>query len=182
MENKIAYIHKKSRRAKRVRLAVYCDGRVVVTSPFGVKPSIVEKFLNDKKNWIWRKIHFFKSLAGSKIIRTFSPKDYLENKDKAYELLHNRVKFYNEIYGFPFNKIFIRNQKTRWGSCSHKRNLNFNYKIIFLPERYQNYIIVHELCHLKEMNHSKRFWTLVEKSLPNYLDLKKELHHHNLFY
>ena len=164
-----------------MRLAVYCDGSVVITSPFGIQQPVIEKFLNDKRQWVWDKIQFFKSVD-SKAIRTFSHKDYLENKDKALALVGERVRFYNKKYGFSFNKIFIKNQKTRWGSCSCKQNLNLNYKIIFLPKKHQDYIIVHEMCHLKEFNHSKKFWALVEKILPNYLDIKKELRHHELFY
>src|SRR3989338_6018219 len=181
MENKFLYTLKKSKRAKRMRLAVYCDGSIVITSPFGIERSIIEKFLADKKQWVWNKIQFFKSVD-SKAIHTFSRKDYLENKDKAFELVNERVKFYNKIYGFSFNKINIRNQKTRWGSCSRKQNLNLNYKIVFLPQKHREYIIVHEMCHLKEFNHSRKFWSLVEKAIPNYWEIKKELRTHELFY
>lgn len=181
MEKKISYKLKRSQRAKRMRLAVYCDGSIVVTSPFGVEQSIIEKFLVDKRQWIMDKIQFFKSV-NSKSIRTFSQKDYLENKDKALALACERVGFYNKVYGFSFNKIFIKNQKTRWGSCSRKQNLNLNYKIVFLPPKHQDYIIAHEICHLKEFNHSRKFWALVEKTIPNYLDIKKELRNYELFY
>ena len=181
MEKKISYKLKRSKRAKRMRLAVYCDGGVVVTSPFGIEQSIIEKFISEKKQWVLEKMSFFKSVD-SKVIRTFSHKDYIENKDKALALVNERVRFYNKEYGFSFNKIFIKNQKTRWGSCSCKQNLNLNYKIVFLPQKHQDYIIVHEMCHLKEFNHSRKFWVLVEKALPNYLDIKKELRNHELFY
>ena len=181
MENKFSYKLKRSKRAKRMRLAVYCDGAVVVTSPLRIEQSIIEKFIFDKKQWVLDKIQFFKNIEG-KTVRVFSHKDYLENKDKAFVLVSKRVGFYNKIYGFSFNKIFIKNQKTRWGSCSRKQNLNFNYKIVFLPQEHQNYIIVHEICHLKEFNHSRKFWALVEKTFPNYLDIKKELRNHELFY
>jgi len=181
MEAKISYKLKRSRRAKRMRLAVYCDGAVVVTSPFGIEQSIIEKFIANKKQWVLEKITFFNSID-SKSIRTFSHKDFLENKDAALTLVQERVKFYNKMFGFSFNKIFIKNQKTRWGSCSCKQNLNLNYKIVFLPQKHQDYIIVHEMCHLKEFNHSRKFWALVEKALPNYLDIKKELRNHELFY
>ena len=164
-----------------MRLAVYCDGSIIVTSPFGIQQSIVEKFISDKKQWVWDKIQFFKSV-NSKAIRTFSHKDYVENKDTAFALVNDRVIFYNKIYSFSFNKIFIKNQKTRWGSCSCKKNINLNYKIVFLAQKHQDYIIVHELCHLKEFNHSRKFWALVEKALPNYLEIKKELRNHELFY
>ena len=164
-----------------MRLAVYLDGSVVITSPLGVGQSIIEKFIADKKQWVLDKIRFFKSVD-SKAIRTFSHKDYLENKDKALDLVRERVGFYNKMYGFPFNKIFIKNQKTRWGSCSNRQNLNLNYKIVFLPQKHQDYIIVHEMCHLKEFNHSRRFWALIERALPHYLEIKKELRNHELFY
>ncbi len=181
MEKKIPYKLKRSKRAKRMRLAVYCDGSVVVTTPLGVEQSLVEKFIADKKQWVLDKIHFFKSVD-SNAIRTYSRKDYLQNMDKVLILVRERVNFYNKIYGFFFNKIFIKNQKTRWGSCSCKQNLNLNYKIIFLSQKHQDYIIVHEMCHLKEFNHSRKFWALVEKALPDYLDIKKELRNHELFY
>ena len=181
MEKVISFKLRRSKRAKRMRLAVYCDGSVVITSPFGIQPSIIEKFLADKKQWIWRKLQFFKSVD-SKAIRTFSRKDYVENKNNAFVLVNERVKFYNQLYGFSFNKIFIRNQKTRWGSCSRKHNLNLNYKIVFLPPKHRDYIIVHEMCHLKEFNHSKKFWALVERTFPNYLEIRKELRNQELLY
>jgi len=111
-----------------MRLAVYCDGSVVITIPLGVQKSLIEKFIFDKKQWVWDKIRFFKSVD-SKAIRTFSHNEYLENKDKAFALVNERVRFYNKVYGFSFNKIFVKNQKTRWGSCSCKHNLNFNQTI-----------------------------------------------------
>ena len=164
-----------------MRLAVYCDGTIVITSPFGVQQSLIEKFFGDKLQWVRDKIQFFKSVD-SKAIRTFSYEDYLENKDRAFNLVQDRVKYFNKLYGFSFNQIFIKNQKTRWGSCSGKQNLNLNYKIIFLSPKHQDYIIVHELCHLKEFNHSKKFWALIAKALPDYCDIKKELRNHELFY
>jgi len=181
MENKFSYTLRKSKRAKRVRLAVYCDGSVVVTSPFGVQQSIVDKFISEKRQWVADKIKFFNSVE-SKAIRTFSREDYLRHKDDALVLVESRVEFYNKEYGFSFSRIYIKNQKTRWGSCSKKGNLNLNYKILFLPKDLQNYIIVHEMCHLKEFNHSQKFWAHVGKVLPNYLEIKKELRKHELFY
>lgn len=180
-EKKIKYEIKRSKRAKRMRLAVYCDGTVVLTSPWGIQQSIIEKFVAEKKRWLLKKILFFKSID-AKPIRVFSHKDYLENKDKAFALVNERVEHYNKIYGFSFNKIFIKNQKTRWGSCSRKRNININYKIIFLPKKHQDYIVAHEMCHLKEFNHSRKFWTLVEEVLPNYLEIKRGLRDHELLY
>lgn len=105
-------------------------------------------------------------------------KEFIENKEKARELINERLKFFNKFYDFNFKKISVKKQNSRWGSCSRKGNLNFNYKILFLPKNIADYIIVHELCHLKEFNHSPRFWALVAKTIPDYkkirLSLKKE--------
>lgn len=174
MNKKPKYIIKKSKRAKRMRLAVYCDGSVVVTTPFGINQTIIEKFIADKKQWLTDKINFFKSID-SKAIRSFSKEDYLKHEDEAFDLVNRRVKFFNKKHRFSFNNIFIKNQKTCWGSCTKNKNLNINYKIIFLSKKQQDYIIVHEMCHLKEFNHSRKFWSLVEKIMPNYLEIKNEL-------
>lgn len=102
-------------------------------------------------------------------------KKYKENKDKALSIVKDRIEYFNTIYNFKWNRIVIRNQKTRWGSCSRKGNLNFNYKIALLPPESADYIIVHELCHLGEFNHSQKFWDLVAKTIPDYLVIRKDL-------
>ena len=94
----------------------------------------------------------------------------------------DRVETFKSRLRFSYKAIKIKNQKTRWGSCSRNKNLNFNYKLIFLPKKQQDYIIIHELCHLKEFNHSRKFWSLVEKIMPDYLEIKNELRNHELFY
>ena len=101
--------------------------------------------------------------------------DYLNHKERVREFVFERIGYYNRIYNFKVNRISIRNQKTRWGSCSQKGNLNFNYRIMNLPNHLADYIIIHELCHLKELNHSPRFWNLVAQTIPNYLIIRKEL-------
>lgn len=173
-EQSINYNFKKSYKAKQLRISVYYDGRVVVTIPFWVGQTIVEKFINNKKQWILDKLKFFKANQNN-IIPVLNKKDYLQNKKKALLIVKDRIEFYNKIYNFSFNKIYIRNQKTRWGSCSSNKNISINYKVLFLSNELLDYIIVHELCHLKEMNHSKNFWKLVESVIPNYLELKKQL-------
>lgn len=100
---------------------------------------------------------------------------YLKNKDSAKNLLHTKITRFNEKYGLRLKRISVRNQKTRWGSCSSLGNLNFNYKIIYLPEKLADYVIVHELCHLKEFNHSQKFWRWVAEVIPDYKNLRKEL-------
>ena len=109
-----------------------------------------------------------------KIFRS-SKKHYRKHKEEARALINARVEYFSAVHGFKYNRISIRNQKTRWGSCSTKGNLNFNYKILFLAPEMRDYIIVHELCHLKEFNHSRNFWKLVEEICPDYFEIRKGL-------
>ncbi len=95
-------------------------------------------------------------------------KHYLEHKEKARELALARLADFNQHYQLEWKRVAIRNQRRCWGSCSSKKNLNFNYKILFLPPHLQDYIVVHELCHLKVMNHGQEFWKLVAEKIPNY--------------
>ena len=102
-------------------------------------------------------------------------KHYLENKEAARALILERLAYFNQHYTYEWNRVSIRNQKRCWGSCSSKKNLNFSYKLLLLPPHLCDYIIVHELCHLKEMNHGKAFWQLVAETLPDYKTRVKEL-------
>src|SRR5690606_28631236 len=97
------------------------------------------------------------------------------HRELARELVHRKVAEWNEKYGFIVEQIRIKSMTSCWGSCSSKGNLSFNYKLLFLPERMIDYVIVHELCHLKEFNHSKKFWKLVEQTIPDHKKIKKEL-------
>lgn len=172
---KVPYTLKVSARAKRLRLAIYCDGAFVVTAPRGMGESVVEKFILQKAQWIIGKLEYFKNFSSVVLVRKSSKKEYAEHKERALVLARARLEYFNTFYNFSFNKINIKNQKTRWGSCSMKGNLNFNYKIALLPSHLADYIIVHELCHLKEFNHSRKFWNLVAETMPNFLELRNEL-------
>lgn len=110
-----------------------------------------------------------------KKVRKVNQKDYLINKSPAYELAIKRLEYFNQFYGFTYRRVTIKNTVSRWGSCSKQGNLNFNYRIATLPSDISDYIIVHELCHLGEFNHSKNFWNLVEKTIPNYQELRNRL-------
>jgi predicted metal-dependent hydrolase len=95
-------------------------------------------------------------------------KHYAEHKEQARTLIVGRIEYYNQFYNFKYNRVAIRNQRRCWGSCSSLKNLNFNYKIVLLPDHLQDYIVVHELCHLAELNHGKHFWALVAQQMPQY--------------
>ncbi|MDD3498190.1 MAG: M48 family metallopeptidase [Candidatus Moranbacteria bacterium] len=167
----IKYRINKSLWAKNMRISVSCDAGVVLTLPRSISEKIAEEFLLQKIGWVLKKIRYFKDFEKIK----YSKKDYLKNKETARKMIEEKILSFNKIYDFRFKRIAIRNQKTRWGSCSKDGNLNFNYKIIHLPEELQNYIIIHELCHLEEFNHSKKFWKLVERFFPDYKRARRNL-------
>lgn len=171
----IVYTVRKSKRAKKARLAVYYDGRVVVTLPWRLREKFADKLITQKANWVLEKLANFQQLKSKGIaIPKHSKRDYLKHKQDALEFIGQRIDHLNQDCQFAFNRVNIKNQKTRWGSCSAKKNLNFNYKLLFLPQEIADYIIVHELCHLQELNHSSQFWNLVAESIPDYKTIKKQ--------
>lgn len=102
-------------------------------------------------------------------------KHYVSHKENTRTLVLSRLEHFNQHYNLQWNRVAIRNQRRCWGSCTSLKNLNFNYKLFFLPEHLMDYIVVHELCHLVELNHGKNFWSLVEQTIPDYRDRIKEL-------
>ena len=123
-----------------------------------------------------RKIFFYFKRVRRRVVKKKLPsKKYLEYKETARSIVVSRLEHFNQHYNFKFGKISIRNQKSRWGSCSSKGNLNFNYKIALLPPYLADYVIVHELCHIGQFNHSQKFWDLVGETLPDYEKLVLEL-------
>ena len=167
----INYSVRRSKRAKRMRLAVYCDGNFIVTVPQTFPTNSIDRYVIAKSQWVISKLDFFEGLNKKQKL-TFGNDGYELYKDRALDLVTERLAILNQKhYRFKFNKMTIKNQKTRWGSCSKKRNLNFNYKILFLPPKIRDYIMIHELCHLNEFNHSARFWNLVGKTIPNYKEI-----------
>ncbi len=99
----------------------------------------------------------------------------IKKREQARRFVENRIKHFNQFYGFKINRIAIKNTMTRWGSCSSRGNLNFHYKILYLRPALQDYLLVHELCHLGQLNHSKKYWELVKQTIPDYVELNKEL-------
>jgi len=107
---------------------------------------------------------------------TLGSNGYTLYKDKALEMVQERLTTLNKKhYCFKFNNVAVKSLKTRWGSCSRRGNLNFNYQILFLTPRIRDYIMIHELCHLKEFNHSSRFWNWVSKAIPDHQELNRNL-------
>jgi len=171
-----------STRAKRLTLTVHPDGRVVATKPKRISQKAVEAFLAKHWEWIERAKETFQKRAAKKRTDQIalprprkSSLAYKEARKEARVLVTERLKHFNELYDFTYGTISIRDQKTRWGSCSAKGNLSFNYRIVYLPKEIQDYIVVHELCHTKEHNHSERFWAQVGRTIPEHVSLRKAL-------
>ncbi len=159
---------------RRLRLAVRHDGSIYLTAPKRVQRKYLDQFLAQHSEWISEAVERVKKLP-IPFLRRGAAQDFQKYKQSALVLVRNRIEYFNKFYTFSYTSLSIRNQKTRWGSCSKRGSLNFNYRIALLPAALADYIVVHELCHLKEMNHSQRFWKLVANVIPNHLALRREL-------
>ncbi len=165
------YELKRSARARRMRITISLDSRVIVTVPQQYSLDAVPRFVAKHAAWIQKAIVKNRDRHVIRLVR----KDIPMLKRRAAVLSSARCEYFARQYGTVFKKISIRAQKSRWGSCSRKRTLSFNYKIATLPEQIRDYIIVHEVCHLLHMNHSPVFWNAVEQTIPNHRVIRKTL-------
>lgn len=170
------YTVRKSTRAKNLRITVRPDQTVTVTVPYRVSMEKAEAFVREKEHWIQSVLHMFRSRPKPAYdLPKASHSDYKEHKETARQIAEEKLAYFNAFYRASWNRISIKNTSSRWGSCSQLRNINFSYRLAFLPPHLQDYLIVHELCHLFHMNHSVKFWKLVEKTIPNYATCRREL-------
>ncbi|MFA5127727.1 MAG: SprT family zinc-dependent metalloprotease [Patescibacteria group bacterium] len=169
----IDFTIKKNRLSRRVRILIHADGRVVVSAPRFVTQKYIKQFVLDKSEWILNTLAKCKPENANK--KTISKNDFHKNKLLALKIVREKIRHFGEIYNLRPQKIYIRNQTTRWGSCSGHGNLSFNFRLVYLPVSLLDYLIVHELCHLQEMNHSSRFWAIVAKTIPDYKKRKTAL-------
>jgi predicted metal-dependent hydrolase len=151
----------RSTRAKRIIISVRPTKGVRVAVPTHTSFKQTLDFINRQKQWIIRTTDKVKKLERQQkaLAYSFSAID----KAKAGKTLIDRLRQLARKYGFAYNKVTIRNQKTRWGSCSVKGNISLNMKLTLLPEELVDYVILHELVHTKIHNHSKKFWTELDK-------------------
>ena len=170
----VDYTIKISKRIRGIKLSVYADKGFVVTIPKNTNYHLVSNWIIKNSSWIIDKLDYFKQFQ-NQFSERMNGGSFVDHKERALTLIINRLQFFNNYYKFIINRVAVRNQKTRWGSCSGKGNLNFNYRIVFLSQKLADYIVVHELCHLGEFNHSQKFWDLVIRTVPDYLDIRMEL-------
>lgn len=141
------------------------NGELLVRAPKRISESKIEEFVKSKSGWIEK--HLAKA-AAMPMYPKLTAQEIYELAIKAKEDIPRRVEHFSKILGVTYGKITIRNQKTRWGSCSSKGNLNFNCLLMLTPSEVIDSVVVHELCHRKYMNHSKEFYALVKSVLPDY--------------
>jgi len=174
---KIPYEIKKTSR-KSYAIAVKAGGVVVVKMPKYGSVGFAKKMVSDRADWVYESYLKMKEIEPKKSAKDKS--DYEKRLEEPYrkaakEYIPKRVAYYADLLGVTYGTISIRDQKTRWGSCSTKGNLNFNYRLMLAPPKVLDYVVVHELCHRKEMNHSPKFWAHVESVMPDYKEYRKWL-------
>lgn len=167
---------------KTVGLEIKPNGQVFLRTPTAMTEAQMSQFLNDKKDWLEKHLQRINQKQEERAKTPTQPSltevDIRALADKALTELPPRVAYYAKVIGVTYGRITIRNQTTKWGSCSSKGNLNFNCLLMLAPSEIVDYIIVHELCHRKEMNHSPAFWRLVESVMPDYKEKVKWLNEH----
>ena len=158
---------------KTAVIQVWQDQTVKVRVPRSMPEEAVRQMIKRKELWIREQLEKMKRLqeqeqAAEQNTQRFTGAELQNLADQALKVIPERTAYYAPIVGVTYGRITIRGQKTRWGSCNSKGNLNFNCLLMLAPPEVLDYVVVHELCHRKEMNHSKTFWKEVEKVLPDY--------------
>lgn len=158
---------------KTIAIQITLDGDVTVRAPRDCDKAEIDDLIRDRREWIEEKVEEF--LAQKKVrekrqqqFPEITPESEKEFRRLAKEKIRSRVAFFSERIGVDYGKITIKDTKSRWGSCSYQGNLNFCWRLVLAPEEVLDYIVVHELCHRLEMNHSARFWAEVGRVLPEY--------------
>lgn len=162
----------RSHRAKNINLTIKTLNVIRVAVPVGVSFIDAELFARSKKEWMKKHLKRMQLLAIEieRVIKA-NPID----RKKAREIIAGRLNELSEKLNLPYKKLFVKNQKTRWGSCSMQNNINLNINLVRVPQELMDYAIVHELVHTKVKNHSKRYWDMLEYYLPNARVFDQEL-------
>lgn len=151
---------------KTMAIQVKAEGKVIFRVPYRVPEAEVLRFAAQHRDWIGRQ--YRKAIEQTAAQPVYSAEEIRRYKEILRPVLQHRAAYYAGLLGVTYGRIAIRDQKTRWGSCSAEGNLNFNWRLIFAPAGVLDYVVVHELAHRKEMNHSARFWAVVEMYMPEY--------------
>lgn len=161
-------------RSKRRTLALKItrEGELIACAPYKMPVKEIERFISEKRKWIEDCV---RRVSAAAQLPVFSAEEIEKYREKTKELVNKKVPYYAELLGVSYGKISVRKQKTVWGSCSRKGDLSFNLLLSAVRDEIADYVVVHELCHRKRMDHSPAFWKWVEKICPDYKTLRKEL-------
>ena len=159
---------------KTVSIQIKSDGRIVVRAPLRMSKADITRLVEEKSGWIEKHLAQLRRQNGS-AEPAFTAAQLRQLAEAAQQDLPRRAARFAPLVGVSYGRITIRAQKSRWGSCSSKGNLNFNCLLMLCPEEVRDYVVVHELCHRKEMNHSDRFWQELARVLPDYEKQRKWL-------
>lgn len=163
---------------KSYGISVAPGGKVTVRMPLRGSERFAVSMVEEKRDWIaknYLKMQAVSPKPSQKEKTPYERRLEAPYRQAAKEYIPKRVAYYAELLDITYATISIRDQKTRWGSCSSKGNLSFSWRLILAPPKVLDYVVVHELCHRKEMNHSPRFWALVESMIPDYKTHRKWL-------
>ncbi len=158
---------------KTLAIAITHEGKLLIKSPLRMREKEIILFIEQKKSWIYSKTKQVLKENKNKVY--MSEEEIKELKKQARKILTKRTDYYKEILNVDYERIRIGNQKTIWGSCSSKKTISYNCHLVLMPEQIMDYVVVHELCHLVEMNHSPAFWEKVSEILPDYQSRRKWL-------
>ena len=148
-------------------------GVLVVKAPIGIDKNRIEKLLKEHSDWI--ESHLEKEIELDKIYSSLDDKKINELRSSARAYFTEKTRYFAEIMGLEYKKIRISSAISRFASCSSRGNISYSYRLMLYPEDCREYVVVHELAHLIEMNHSRRFWSIVERYIPNYKKSREEL-------
>ena len=160
---------------KTIAIQITPDRNVLVRCPSRMPNHEIRKFVESKSHWIQKHLS---ALKAQPQLPALTQEEIQQLTKKALQIIPERVKYFASQAGVTYGRVTIRHQVSRWGSCSSKGNLNFNCLLMLAPPEVLDYVVVHELCHQKELNHSVRFWTEVEKIMPDYKIRRKWLKDH----
>lgn len=166
---------------KSLSIQVKKDGTVTVRSPYFLSRTECIHYIEEKSSWILQNYQKVTSKAVPPLTQQqLQQLTFLEKKFRkaAKDYIPKRVAYFHSFTGGTYTSITVRDQKSRWGSCSSRGTLSFNYRLMLAPPEILDYVVVHELCHLTHMNHSKDFWHMVESILPDYRTAKRYLKEH----
>lgn len=169
-------------RRRTLALEVREGGEVIVRAPLYSRKAEIDAFVKSHENWIITKYNLMITKQNSKPEHVFPKPEEINaaQLNRIKEKFAERTAYYAGLINVTYNGITVRNQKTRWGSCSSSGNLNFNCMLMATSPELIDYVVVHELCHRKQMNHSPLFWKEVEEILPDYRNLRSRLREYRL--